>query len=389
MKLYQTLWGHLSQGKKLSQKGKLSIPVDLIRTVAIVGVIVLHASADLTVRPTVFLSQQAMILEIFRWTFVDIYQSIGRVGVPLFVMLTGALLLQPSKNESLGAFFKKRWARLGLPLIFWLGIYLAWDFLVESQPFSTGALIQGVLTGPYLQFWYIYMLIGLYLLTPFLRVMVAHAEPNLFKYFIVIWFIGSAVLPFLSFAGLNWDHNVFTIPAFVGYYILGVYLLTVRVRLRTVALLMSLGLALTAFGTYAMAAILGGASTYFFQDYFSPTIIMASGMLFLLLVIPKTKAGEALTVTNASVQLEATEKKGDPTRFGKLLSLISANTLPIFLFHMIVLETFRKGYLGITINGNTINSIIGIPLISIITLGICLAVIVPLKKVPVLRNLLG
>ncbi len=304
-------------------------------------------------------------------------------------MLTGALLLQPSKSEEgLGDFFRKRWARLGLPLVFWLGVYLAWDFLVENQPFSFGALVQGVLTGPYLQFWYIYMLIGLYLLTPFLRLMVAHAKPVLFKFFAAIWLTGSAVLPFLSFAGLNWDHNVFTVPAFVGYYVLGLYLLTVETSRRTVAVMMTVGLALTAIGTYAMAATLGGESTYFFQDYFSPTMILASSMLFLLLVAPRTLQTQNTEAVNEP-SLKETKKKKDTTRFESLLSLISANTLPIFLFHMIVLETFRKGYLGITINGNTINSIIGVPLITALTLGICLAVIVPLKKVPVLKQLLG
>jgi len=63
--------------------------------------------------------------------------------------------------------------------------------------------------------------------------------------------------------------------------------------------------------------------------------------------------------------------------------------LPIFLFHVMVLESLQRGYFGFAINGSTINSIVGIPLITVITLFICLAVIIPLKKIPILKRLIG
>ena len=73
-------------------------------------------------------------LEIIRWNAVNVYQTLGSTGVPLFVMLAGALLLQPSKlGEPIGVFLKKRWARIGLPFFFWGAAYFAWDFLIEHQ----------------------------------------------------------------------------------------------------------------------------------------------------------------------------------------------------------------------------------------------------------------
>jgi len=101
-----------------------AVTIDLIRVIAIVGVILLHAGNDLTSQLTSF--------HILRWWVVDIYQSIGRMGVPLFIMLSGVLLLAPSKrDEDLGFFFKKRFSRIGLPFIFWSIIYLLWVFYVE------------------------------------------------------------------------------------------------------------------------------------------------------------------------------------------------------------------------------------------------------------------
>lgn len=345
---------------------------------AIVGVILLHAANDLTI-------QQMNQLEIIRWNTVDIYQTLGRAGVPLFVMLTGALLLQPSKlNESVRVFFKKRMARIALPFVFWVGAYFVWDFLVDhqinNQTITLYSVIQGILNGPYFHFWYLYMLIGLYLLTPILRVVIAHAERNLIKYLLVIWFLGAAIFPLLGlFGSYQLNSFVFTIPAYAGYLVLGVYLLNVKMQRSTLVVFMSIGFALTAIGTYAIAATIGGGEMYFFQEYLSPTMILASVMLFLLLN----------TIQQPSNQAETSPKVTCQSKGRKLLKVISENTLPIFLFHLIILDCLQRGYFGFTLNGNTVNSIIGIPLATVITLFICLAVIVPLKKVPFLKKLLG
>ncbi len=355
------------------RENKLHIPVDLIRTIAIIAVILLHAGNDLT-QTTVM-----NVNEIYRWWTVDIYQSIGRLGVPLFIMLTGALLLQPSKNEGLGIFFRKRFIRIGLPFLFWGAIYFLWDIFVENQLATaqsvTGFFVQGILTGPYLQFWYIYMLVGLYLITPFLRLMVSQASNQLFKYFTVLWFVGTAAVPFVYLlTPYHVDDNLFTIPAFVGYFILGYYLLRVKLDKRMLYAMLALGLAFTAIGTYFIAGSIGGKTQFFFQEYVSPTTIVASIALFLLLTGMKSE--EALL-------------EGKPSLWQRFLRVVSENTLAIFFFHLIVLYVLQHGYFGFTLNGNTVNSIVGVPLATVITLFICLAVIVPLKKVPVIKKLLG
>ncbi len=363
--------------KKLIQERIRAIPVDLIRTIAIIGVILLHAANEAIV------PQMMTQTETVRWIMVDIYQTLGRTGVPLFVMLTGALLLQPSKIEPLSVFFKKRWARIGLPFLFWGVIYFAWDYFADHIALTSSFIAQGILSGPYYQFWYLYMLLGLYLLTPILRVVVAHIDRKTFKYFLVVWFLGVFILPIPPlFGAYHLDINVLTIPFWVGYFMLGVYLLNLQIRRRVLLGLTALGLVLTAAGTYAIAATVGGPHTYYFHDYFSPTIILAATMLFLLLTSIKTPAN-----TN---QPAATQTVMPQPKSNWLLRQISSCTLGIFLFHVIVLETLQRGYLwGFTISGNTLNSIIEVPLITVVTLFICLAVLLPLKKVPVLKRLIG
>lgn len=378
--------------ENLSKARGFSVPVDLIRTVAIVGVILLHSANDLT-------NQQMNWFEIIRWNTVTVYQSIGRLGVPLFLLLTGALLLQPSKlTEPIGVFFKKRVARIALPFVFWGAIYFAWDFLVVHKigtlPITQSNIIQGILTGPYYQFWYLYLLLGLYLVTPILRAVMLHASRNLIKYILVLWFMGAAIVPTVALVTpLHLDTNVLTITGYVGYFILGAFLLTVQIRASKLALYTAVGIALTAVGTYVIAATVGGTEMYFFQGYLSPTLIFAAGSLFLLLIAfragPSVQAiappslGNDLNLQNICGDQPCESKKS------KLLRLISVNTLPLYLFHVMVLETIQKGYLGFALNGNTLNSVISVPLNTVITLFVSLGIIVGLKKVPYLKKLIG
>jgi surface polysaccharide O-acyltransferase-like enzyme len=358
---------------KLNQLNGRYVYIDLIRTVAMVGVILLHAAGQWIITSEEM--NQLNQLETARWGAVDVYQTIGVMGVPLFLMLTGALLLQPEKNECLSVFFKKRWTRIGLPSLFWFAAYFAWDFLVQNIPFTSGAIIQGILNGPYTQMWYLYVLAGLYFLTPFLRVFINHADQALVKYFVLLWVIGVAVLPFFGLLSpFELNSNVFVLTGYVGFFVLGTYLSTVEMRRSTLSIFVILGVVLTAFGTYVLAAAVGGSEMYFFQQYFSPTILLASVTLFLLL----------LTVKPPSVQ-----KENSPSPVHRLIKVISENTLGIFFIHVMIIESIQQGYFGFAINRNTLNPIIEVPLLTALVLFISLAIILLLKRVPYLKKIIG
>ncbi len=359
---------------KLNQLRGRPVNVDLVRTVAMFGVILLHAAGRFTITPQEI--TQFTPVEFTRWGIVDIYQSIAvPLSVPLFLMLSGALLLQPSKcGEDIRVFFKKRWARIGLPALFWGVAYFAWDFLVQNIPFSAAAVIQGILNGPYTQLWYLYVLLGLYLLTPILRVFIMHADESLVKYFIIIWVAGTAILPFIGlFTAFELNSNVFTLTGYVGFFVLGTYLSTVEIRRPTLWVLITLGIALTAAGTYALAATTGGTEMYFFQQYFSPTVILASVMVFLLLM---------------QIKPPVAQPDKAPSKVNKLIKLISENTLGIFFIHVMIIESIQLGYFGFTINRYVMDPIIEIPLLTIIVMFASLGIILLLKKIPYLKRLI-
>src|SRR5947209_18818104 len=73
--------------------------LDVLRAAAIFLVLLTHTAAPVL---------KASPLGSVNWLAACIYNAASRCCVPLFVMISGALLLEPGKTESLGAFFRKR-----------------------------------------------------------------------------------------------------------------------------------------------------------------------------------------------------------------------------------------------------------------------------------------
>jgi surface polysaccharide O-acyltransferase-like enzyme len=349
------------------------LPVDLIRTIAIFLVILLHASVE---------SYSSLILDstgyFVYWWSSTIYNSIALPCVPLFVMLTGALLLQPSKiNEPIRVFLKKRLGRISLVFAFWSVVFFAWSYFADHTTLSVNSIFQGFMfAGAYYHFWFIFLIIGLYLMTPILRVVVAHAERKILRYLVVLWFVGVSIMPLLELSiGYSLNSSIFLIGGWVGYFVLGAYLTTGRIRVRTWVLygLLASGFVSTMIGAWVMAFPLHSVGRYFFFfDSLTVNVIVASIALFIIL----SKYPTNWPGTNHP-------------NIGKVIHAISENTLPIYLFHMIILLSLQRGYFGFKLSLTTLNPFIEIPLSATITLFITLALILLMKKVPVLKKLIG
>jgi surface polysaccharide O-acyltransferase-like enzyme len=290
-------------------------------------------------------------------------------------MLSGALLLQPSKtDEPVKVFLKKRLSRIGLAFLFWSIIYFAWNYFVNHQTLTADSVIQSFLSGgAYFQFWFIYLIMGLYLITPVLRIFVAHSNRSLMRYLLVLWFIAASLLPLLHLiTGFDVDKNLFLFSGWMGYFILGIYLIGTQTKTKTLKRLLVAGIVLTILGSWLMAYPFHSLEQYYFFAFtLSANVILSSIALFSLLI--KRPA----------------DWPSNHPRFKQLIRAISANTLPIFFLHIIVLETLNKGLLGFRISLMDITPIIEVPLAAFATLFICLGLILLMKKVPVLNKLIG
>ena len=356
--------------RESSELGERSfVPDNLIRTLAITLVILLHAAnAPL---------QASSVPEAYWWTAV-FYKSLALPCVPLFVMLSGALLLKRTKlDEPIGVFLKKRLNRLGVAIVFWGVVYLIWSFFITQAPVTLVNIGEGILyslfSGAYYHFWFVYLIVGIYLVTPILRVIIA-GRRKVVRYLIVLWFIGVAIIPLVEMVtGHTLNPITFVLSGWLGYFVLGSYLKRVKLRSAILYGLLIISFVWTVFGNWLMNYPFDfiQRNNYFF-DYLSANIIVGSFALFLILLkFHRDWPGKKHTTRSSIVKT------------------ISANTLPIFLLHVIILESFERGFFGFTLNFETLHPIIEIPLITALTLFITLGLVVLMKKIPILKNLIG
>jgi surface polysaccharide O-acyltransferase-like enzyme len=336
-----------------------------------VAIILVHASGF----PYQFTNDTVSTLDIVNWFSTDVYFALGNIGVPLFVMLTGALLLDANKaDESLKVFYKKRFARIGIPFIFWTVIYFVWSFNVHGQPFTLSNIGEGLMGGSYSILWYLYLLMGLYAVTPILRVLLKNLDQKLFTYLLVLWFAGTVVTPLIhTFTDWSFQPLMFVFADWVGVYLLGLYLFTYKVRKSIAISAAILGLLGAIFGDWALVAIDGTAHIGYFHNYLSGNMIIAyAGIFVLLLMVPATKITSHIKVN-------------------RVVHWISENTLAIYLMHMIVLETFTLGLLtgGVYLNRFTNNLAIDVPVFVLIVFVVTAVSVYLLKKIPYVDKLIG
>ncbi|HYT45383.1 MAG TPA: acyltransferase family protein, partial [Methylomirabilota bacterium] len=143
---------------------------DVIRIIAIYLVVQIHTSYT---PPS------------WQW-LVTILFKFGVMGVPLFVILSGALLL--GKQEDYKTFFRKRCMRVLLPWIVWTFLYMIYFFKVNHH--QTIANFFTAHTSPFSQWlhfflvtfltelWFLPMIFSLYLITPLLRIITIYANDS-------------------------------------------------------------------------------------------------------------------------------------------------------------------------------------------------------------------
>ncbi|MCW4001270.1 MAG: acyltransferase family protein [Candidatus Bathyarchaeota archaeon] len=343
-------------------------PADFIRFLAIVLVILVHCSGFPYRIPGV-----ATGTDVFNWFTADVWAAIGYLGVPLFVMLSGALLLDPQKaDEPPRVFFRRRFDRIGIPLLFWSVMYFGWNFFIHGKPLTFGSVSEGVVGGAYYHLWFLYLIIGLYLITPILRVLVKNLSRRMMAYLLAIWFAGTVFVPIVhTFTDFNYNPVMVVLEGWVGYFLLGIYLINTKTAPRRLGVLFVLGLLAAIIGDWLLTASLGESYTGFFHGYLSFNMIIASAALFALLALaPKARFESRYGAIN------------------RFVAWVGQNTLPLYLIHMMVLETLQLGLLG-AVPFYTGNPLLDVPMMAALTFTVSVLIVYPLEKIPFANKIIG
>jgi surface polysaccharide O-acyltransferase-like enzyme len=266
---------------------------DRLRNLATVMVIAIHVAGSVAQGDTQY--------DTLFWWSGNFWDSLARPSVPLFVMLSGFLLL--GKDYPLGDFLKRRFSRVVIPALFWMAIYSYYNFRATGTPATIAEAIRGIVERPvHYHLWFIYLIIGLYLIYPILRPWIRAAKEQDYWYFFTAWFVGALLYKILwVFFGISIGVYFELFSNNCGYFILGYYLgnkvangqqptvngihpwsFSEKQLLWLATGLISAGTAITAVGTWWASKAYGGAFHSYFYDYLTPNCAMSAAGWFLL-----------------------------------------------------------------------------------------------------------
>lgn len=261
---------------------------DMVRAVAIIIVVLGHALHY----AYGFDYESLSLLPAFERNGVLITYAVERTFVPLFLFLTGALLL-PRDYEKEGAitlFWKKNLLSLIVTWEVWIILYAIFDCVVENKVFSIVTLIKRMLFLENLELghaWYVPVLIGIYLFIPFISMIVKRVSFNVLIIPMVVAYAVFFLLPGISVVSMGW-HPVslattldlgFAGGAFGFYIILG-YLLVTNKKFQFKVWQDILGFLIATAVLIAVQMYLWNNNVAYFFWYSFPTYPIAAMFLF-------------------------------------------------------------------------------------------------------------
>ncbi|MRS04284.1 hypothetical protein EG832_13865, partial [bacterium] len=198
---------------------------DMLRISAVIAVVFLHvASASI-------MSQFNSITRSWWWV-ANAFDSSSRWAVPVFIMLSGMLLLDVSKTQSASSFFRKRLNKVVVPFLVWSVVYSLWKVMKNGLlshgqvQYSVIGFFADLLSGNvYYHLGFFYYLIGLYLVTPILRVYIRNASNRNILYFLLLWVVATPLYGIMArFFHIGVAIQIPCATGFAGYFVLGHFL---------------------------------------------------------------------------------------------------------------------------------------------------------------------
>ena len=338
---------------------------DVLRVLAVFFVMVLHTSGE---------NWHDAGVNTYEWSILNLFNSISRWCVPVFVMISGALFL--NHDIPIKKLYSKYILRLVVAFIVWSIAYsFIWNIVDKRDVVK---FFRAIIKGHY-HMWFIYMIIGLYMITPFLKKIIV--DNTLTKYFIVLAFIFALLVPeIISIINLfssqygDFAESVVEqvhlkmVLGFTIYFIVGSCLNNVTLSNKAKLIIYILG-------------IVGFVST----------------VVFSLIISKKLGKPIAIFYSNESVNVffEAVSvfvlvksiiskfKFSDKTI--NVISLLSKYSFAAYLIHALILTMLNK---FANLHSLTFNPILSIPIVSTTTFILSFGISAILNHIPIVKKYL-
>lgn len=331
---------------------------DLLRVCSMAAVVYLHTAAGALRTPA-----NAPV-----WHFSNAVTALCTTAVPLFFMLSGALLLKEEKTADLGVLVRRRLPKVLVPLLAWSAVVIGISFLRGGDPLGKAIrLFQEPVLVPY---WFLYALIPMYLVAPLLKRMADGLSSAHWRYLVGLWLVFTlglrtlrAFLPAGAAVEVFHEHytlNLNFIGGYLGYFLLGAALERwerppSRRALWASAAVLYLVIAL---GT-AWDTMRTGAYNERFKSYLNLFAALLAAVIFLL----------------ARSYLSRRES-------GRAVTFLSGVSFGVYLVHPLAIEFWQDAWVDLF--HNTVDTVGEQALFYLVILICCLVGAVALASIPVI-----
>lgn len=244
---------------------------ELLRAISCLSVVLLHVAALFTEDASVYRNYPAYV-----FSFCDFFQIITRTAVPCFVMLSGAFLLDKKELDS-WSFYKNSIRKLIVPTILFLMLFMGIRLIkVKKVSVLFTDLIYGTIGG---HLWFMYMLIGLYAVFPFIFYFKQNVKKSEFIIFSCFMVVLSCLVHFTC--KLIWPIEFLE---YLGYFLMGYQIRNNGKKIWGSAFLWMLISFTFLILTYLLNERQFVANNYnpsFFRNPNFPTVIIASLAIFI------------------------------------------------------------------------------------------------------------
>lgn len=341
---------------------------DVLRVIAMVAVILNHSFGYFSI------IKYAQYQNTLIWHIDNILIAFTRFDVPIFFMLSGALLLKRDSTLSLEHLFKIRIPRILIPLLTWNLIYI----IIFKYNSGLNSIIKEFYSSIFLvrdyagHLWYLYALIAIYLLSPLIKCFIDRANEKLINYALLIWITFSILIPFfdkfipnISFPNYA-DLNI--LAGYLGYFILGYKLSNIKrtFNQKSLIIIFMLGWILSAVLGYFLQKYIKSIDT-FFLGFLTPNVVIMSIAMFIFIkqllktheLTPKFK-GVIVNISNLSFGIylvhllfkDAAVLVFEKYTISPILFLISCPIIVFIVSYVTIYIASNIGLLSFCITGN-------------------------------------
>ncbi len=302
--------------------------------------------------------------------FLNFLNSLSRFGVGVFVMISGVFMLSPAYPHPPQKIFRHNLPKIFSLTVFWVifyGIIDASDNGISLSELLSMPLL--IFTRPHAHLWFLYVIAGLYVLTPPLRIFARHASQKMLLYMIALFVAFGLCLPtvnhlltVLAHFPLYRNLSIPGFTSFVGYYLAGFYLSRYglpRFGRRLLYSLAAIFWAATVFASHYASDLQGAPNEYFFGNFRPTTFLVA-----------------------ASVFCAFREKFQDRQTANPRFLSISQAMLGIYLVHPLFIRAFYRMDFSLL----AWHPLLSASLAGILFFALSLAVVLCARKIPVIQK---